>query len=339
MARAAARDNWAVTYIETLGWSPFPKTARVIDDTTVVRMRNIIPFAGKAMCRPSRAINWAATNMGKLRKEINSSDIVLAFDPLWNGFMDSGNTKLIYDCLDAYEFQPQYSRTMSAKALKKSELRIATAAHQLFTSSPLLSSKKASDWGRADVQTARGAIEPWANQAECEHRAKSLTGITKKRALFVSALDEYKIDLPSLARMARQNCDWEFVVYGQPVFGWSSNLNLFLSMPNVTYRGRASIAQVAADPIGYDLGIVCLSRSEYSRYSFPLKTWDYLSLGIPVFAINAPSLEGIDGVKSMSPTGDARLADYDFSRHNFRRYIETAFANTSEQRWKLVSGS
>jgi teichuronic acid biosynthesis glycosyltransferase TuaH len=62
------------------------------------------------------------------------------------------------------------------------------------------------------------------------------------------------------------------------------------SMPSVRYIGPVPSAEVPAYLAAMDVGITPYRDTEFNRASFPLKTLEYLSAGLPVVASNLPAM-------------------------------------------------
>ncbi len=63
-----------------------------------------------------------------------------------------------------------------------------------------------------------------------------------------------------------------------------------VSKPSVLYVGAVSSAEVPAYLAGVDIGLTPYTDSDFNRASFPLKSLEYLSVGLPVVASDLPSM-------------------------------------------------
>lgn len=150
----------------------------------------------------------------------------------------------------------------------------------------------------------------------------------------MSALDSYKVDVLRFAAVVRANPGWDFEIYGAAVLTDDGAWRRILDEPNAHHHGPVPFARIAADAEGFELGLVVLAETEYNRSSFPLKTWDYLSLGLPVLAWNAPALAGVDGVHAMNATAD--LNAYLGTAEARHAWIDEAYRNTADRRWETL---
>lgn len=333
---AARRAGWDVHYVETIGWNPRPPKPRQINGINVTRMWNILPFAGKAFFEPSRWTNRYASGRRFLHNLLDTSDLVLIYDPLFSVKKKSWHAKMLYDCVDAYEAQPQYSGPVSRLLLQHFETRLARQCKSATSTSSTLTAHKKAKWGDVKIATLVGAFEPWEEQDDRLATVVRTKKVRAKKAILVSALDRYKLDLKFLSDLANANKEWQFVVYGKSIWGSSAEVQNYLNFSNVTYEGVKSFDQIIASQSDAAVGLIALSDSEYSRYSFPLKLWDYLASGLPVLAYNAPSVPVMPGVVHASNSDlDLDLVvnqDCDPSA-----LVSTAYRNTSDDRWKAVS--
>lgn len=292
-ARAAARDGWRVRYVETVGFAPVPRRPTARDGVDVVPAWNPLPWGGRPRNRLRRRVNTVATALLP-RSSGRRFDAALVYDPLV-GAAAAGlrATRRVYDCVDAYEYQPQYAD--DADRFLAEEAHFARRADVRLATSATLADHKAAAWERT-VHTVVGAFEPWIPRKDAL-RLVAATPPSGRRALIVSALDDYKVDFPLLYRVATANPGWEFDVVGGAVFGGIGPLAArFLALDNVHHLGVADFPTLQRSGVVYGLGLMALSHSDYSRYSFPLKTWDYFCLGLPVLAFGAPGLVGISAV-------------------------------------------
>jgi hypothetical protein len=337
LARAASKSGWTVSYIETIGWKVKKPTSRTDSGVSVEALWNLSPYAGKSTMRLSRSINRTLSLRGSLRGVLDDADLVVNFDPLFDLPPDVTDGRVIYDCLDAYETQPQFARSSrSRKLLLASESRVANRSSARTATSRTLAESKCRQWGGIDVITLHGAFEPWGSSQDMHQRYDVGRSITSRKALVVSALDEYKVDLQYLSKLANANPAWQFAVYGKAIWGITQRIRDYLALPNVGYFGPRSFEKIGQENPDAAVGIISMSASKYSEYSFPLKSWDYLALGLPVVALNAVALKNIAGIHHVS--NEAVALDQIANESNFDGHslIDLAYKNTSACRWERL---
>lgn len=326
-------------YVETVGFAPLPRRPASRDGVLVVPGWNPLPWGGRPRNRLRRRINTAATGLLTRLTGCRLFDAALVYDPLV-GATGAGlpATRRVYDCVDAYEYQPQYID--DAERFCTEELRFACRADARVATSATLARHKAAAWNRT-VHTVVGAFEPWISRTE----ALALVAASPprgRRALIVSALDEYKVDFDLLHRVAVANPGWEFDVVGGAVFGGiGPRAARFLALDNVRHLGVVDFPTLQRSGVAYGLGLMALSPSPYSRYSFPLKTWDYLSLGLPVLALGAPGLREVAGVthcdadtSGADPTSlDECVEDAEYTA---AERVASAYNHSADARWDQI---
>lgn len=321
--------------MSTVGLHVMPPKARSLDDVQIVSAWNLLPWAAKAPSRTQRRLNALLTRhaLGS-----NGADIVVAFDPLAADLaatLGDGLPALLYHCLDAYEFQPQFSR--HRHQLIHEERKLARRVAVRAASASTLAIHKESQWNAGPVATLLGAFEAWRPQFELDARIRSIgkTKTENRSALLVSALDPYKVDIALLDAIAEQSPRWTIHVVGATVFGSTPNLEHFLARPNVRHHGALGLRDIEQIAAGCSVGIIALSQTNYSRFSFPLKTWDYMALGLPVLAANAPALAGLPGVHQLlEPSLDQQELDVPSTTQRLDLLEFACGPNSVDERWR-----
>lgn len=124
-------------------------------------------------------------------------------------------------------------------------------------------------------------------------------GIDRERPVvgYVGSIDS-RVDVPLLARLARENPAWQVVVAG-PVRGVdASPLD---GIPNLLRLGPVSREQLPALVSAFDVGLVPFVESDFTRALCPLKIYDYLAAGIGVAATPFAPLEEVREVVRVAP--------------------------------------
>jgi hypothetical protein len=335
LARAAALDGWDVTYIETIGWGYRPSGTGDYG-IEVSHSLNFMPFAAQPARGSFRGINQFLTSRKPgIRKPFQA---VVTYDPFSRSLLQKLQpSRTVYDCVDAYEFQPQYAHPSNQDRLRSNEKSLALTVDICVSTSPELSALKAKEWG-VHVHTLVGALERPQTRLELEGTESRLRNSPEQTALLVTALDGYKFDPLPVMSWIDSNPDWNITVAGREIHGGNSTIKEFLSHGRVNFVGSVKSEDVPELAKGASFGWVSLTNSPYSRYSFPLKTWDYMFAGLPVLAANAPSLEGIPGVTSF----DSNVASHhSYYEKNLYRFLPSqlraiAEANDATSRWNKL---
>lgn len=108
----------------------------------------------------------------------------------------------------------------------------------------------------------------------------------------VGALDEYKIDLDMMARVARARPNWQFVFVGKPVVHPKSRVVKQLqALPNMRFTGVIARHEVPRYVAGFDVCMIPYRLSAYNKSSFPLKFWEFMATGRPIVVSGLPELK------------------------------------------------
>ena len=67
-----------------------------------------------------------------------------------------------------------------------------------------------------------------------------------------------------------------------------------IARPNVTYLGRRPYEELPSYLKLIDVGLVPYGDTEFNRWSFPMKTLEYLAAGRPVVATSLPAIRSLD---------------------------------------------
>ncbi|MEV7662439.1 glycosyltransferase [Paenarthrobacter sp. NPDC089316] len=169
--------------------------------------------------------------------------------------------------------------------LRNSLQRNIDAADVITAVSSGLASKMSRFSGRA-VETLPNGCRPPSSPAPAELRMPV--------AALVGQLNE-RLDMDVLDSLADAGVD--ILVIGprtdsNPVTG--QRLEAFLGRENVDWRGPTTPANLAQLLRLASVGITPYADTEFNRSSFPLKTLEYLSAGLPVVATDLPSLRSLE---------------------------------------------
>jgi teichuronic acid biosynthesis glycosyltransferase TuaH len=85
-----------------------------------------------------------------------------------------------------------------------------------------------------------------------------------------------------------------------------ARLHSLIGKPSVRYLGPVHYSEVPAQLAAIDVGITPYADSDFNRASFPLKTLEYLSLGIPAVATGLPAMRWLRAdLEEVLPAGVA----------------------------------
>jgi hypothetical protein len=319
LALAARNAGWRVTFLETIGHRTLPKGAQIEDGIEVIHAWNILPFAAQASNRRRRTINLLLTYFRYfLTRDFN---LIITFDPLAADLIEKfPNTPKHYDILDAYEFQPQYARMKDSSHLISCEAATIEACESISAVSDNLARYKASLFEKKILHLAGCHDHSLPDSEPQELKIRPIM----KRAIVVSALDSYKFDPRPVRDWLDVNPDWSLTLIGKAIQTHDSDLFELIRHPRVDYLGAIAHDQISTHLAEADFGWISLSESAYSLFSFPLKVWDYLAAGLPIYTANfyCPELDfGVLRVGSEK--------EFNLSRH--REYVNRIQSATARE--------
>jgi hypothetical protein len=262
-------------------------------------------------------------------------ELMIVFDPLAAEAIERLPCgRSIYDCLDLYSQQPQFSDPRDKAALTAAELRLARAVDLVCTSSSALAQRF--EALGIHPRVARGALArpQWAPPPPRRHDALS----DGPAAIYVGALDAYKVDMEVFRRLLDVRSDLRLVIIGGLEYEDPQSLEEIEALAH--HRRVSHIGPIQRDNLGGwleagDFGIVAMSDTEYSVNSFPLKYWDYQWAGLPVLAVGCIALEDGLGVVSCDDPASINQEMIDSVlglRQGAGEYIENAANNAATER-------
>lgn len=302
-------ENVDVLFIETLGWKPMPqlRSTPSTDRIRVLHAWNLIPRAGRPTWWVARMINAYLTCLQILwtHREFWRADLVVTFDPLSRALVRLLRAKTsLYDCLDLYAEQPQYSSWPSQQqALTSAEQRLARSVTRVSVSAqPLLSR-----FSNVSVDPIYSAGAPMPLGVSPTAPCSSDDPGVVIRCLYVGALDHYKVDYDVFYALLALEPRIRISLIGKKHHAsedTDSRLAQLALHDRIEFHepvGRDALAEVFQR---FDFGIIAMRPSQYSDHSFPLKLWDYLEAGKPVIASGSRAMsEPRPGVVAVSDAG------------------------------------
>lgn len=289
-----------VLYLDTKGYAPRRPSPQVVSGVRVSHTWNVLPFTGRAWAGFSREVNFRLTDtFGEVRSF--RPDLAITYDPLSRVLVSNWRCPVIYDCVDAYETQPQFGGPVSTPLLRREERRLAARVTKVVVTSPGLLQRFAGLPALTEVVPNAGPV-PEAIDFSAVAAAQ---GRGVPVAAYVGAFDSYKIDAKLMLGLIRARPDWTFRLAGALGFGdrISPEVRTIVAEHNVDYRGIIPREGLRDFLSGASVGLAIGSRSQYSETSFPLKVWDYLASGLAVVAVNLPTVAGL-GHDVYTPSAD-----------------------------------
>jgi glycosyltransferase involved in cell wall biosynthesis len=135
------------------------------------------------------------------------------------------------------------------------------------------------------------------------------------RVGFFGGLDDYVVDMPLLADVARGVSRASLVLIGDA----TCSMEEVTSASNVHWLGFRDYADIPALGRGFDVAIMPWLNNEWIRYANPIKLKEYLALGLPVVSTDYPEVEAY--------RGEIRVAD---RREDFVGLVNEALDNPGD---------
>lgn len=131
-----------------------------------------------------------------------------------------------------------------------------------------------------------------------------LAAIPHPRIGYYGSLDD-GADRSMILHAARALPDHHFVLIGRVL----TDLSALAALPNVHLLGKKPYAEIPYYGKGFDLGFMLFEQNEWIYNCSPLKTKEYLALGLPVVSCPVREIElELADVVSTVTTGDAFVA-------------------------------
>jgi glycosyltransferase involved in cell wall biosynthesis len=121
---------------------------------------------------------------------------------------------------------------------------------------------------------------------------------------FFGAMDEYRMDLDLMVKIARSVSHGTLVLVGPA----QMDLSRLKAEPNVRCIGQVTPDQLGPHAAQFDVGIIPFLRNSFNLQSSPVKLKEYLALGLPVVATDLPAYRPYAGLIETAEDHDGFLA-------------------------------
>ncbi len=111
-----------------------------------------------------------------------------------------------------------------------------------------------------------------------------LAAVPHPRVGFFGGIDDYVVDLPLVRRLAQALPDVSVVLVGAA----TCPLDDLLALPNVHWLGMKPYDEIPRYGAGFDVAIMPWLQNDWIRFCNPVKTKEYLALGLPVVTTPYP---------------------------------------------------
>lgn len=154
-----------------------------------------------------------------------------------------------------------------------------------------------------------------------------------------------KVDIRAMIDMALRRSQWSILLMG-PRTGWNESRQTtfqeFLKLPNAYYIEGKSASELPRYWNALDVGIMnYVKEGTWVNYGFPLKMFEYFSVGKPVVGTNLPSIRKYSDYLEIVPDGGDWVVSVEKAMSNdgpdgAQRRIDLARQNSWEVRCRFI---
>lgn len=218
---------------------------------------------------------------------------------------------LVYDCVDNYIGFPEsstfYNATVSKEQLIEQEKYLTAQADVVFASAPGLVDRLKQYNKNVIFAPNVGDYERFKDVKKyVSEIPDDLKKIPRPRIGYIGALDEYKLDLNLIKKMATDYVSYSFIYIGQLGLKdaeGNKTYNEILNLPNVHFLGTRPYQEKHKYMAGFDVDHIPYVLNDYTVGGcFPVKFHDSLAAGLPVVVTDMPAYAPFKDVCYISKT-------------------------------------
>jgi glycosyltransferase involved in cell wall biosynthesis len=284
-----------------------------------------LPVYGPRLLRTANAalvrwqVQWALR-----RLRMHQPHIIVTVPTAWDVISPMARSSLIVNRSDKYS---SYGEANTAAMAQLESNLLAHADAAVYVSHRLLEEER--------LSLLRGEAHFLGHGVDYAHFAKAtqndspedLRSIRSPRIGFFGGIDDYVIDLELLEKVAREIPDASLILIGAA----TCDMTALTSYPNVYWLGFRPYQEIPRYGAGFDVAIMPWLQNEWIANCNPIKTKEYLALGVPVVSTYYPESDYVDDVIAVA-----------MDHEEFVRYVRAALAgrgvSTEKQRRERVRG-
>jgi len=293
---ADLRHQWARAF----RWLGGPR--QVAPNLWIYTLPPVIPFF--QMFRwINRLNNWLLRPILRTQlKRLGFDRLILwTYTPHSGDFVGQlGEALAVYECVDEFSAARGLVRAETIRALEQ-EL-IARCDLLIVTAQALHDSKK--DAARRIILIPNGAEVAHFNKAAdpATPITPALAGLPQPIVGFLGAV-QYWVDVPLLARIARQHPEWSVVLVGPP--GLLVDLSELERLPNAHLLGRVPYADLPGYLRAFDVCLNPYKMDGVAEGCSPIKLYEYLATGKPIVSVDMPEAHQFEHLIHVARDADA----------------------------------
>jgi glycosyltransferase involved in cell wall biosynthesis len=201
-----------------------------------------------------------------------------------------GEKLVVYDCVDEYAAFPAYKNRKNK--ISETEKRLMRKADLVITSSEGLFRSKKPFNARTYLVNNVGDFAHFARAFTDDlPRPEDIKKIRKPVIGFVGALDDYKVDLELLDRVAEDRPDYSIVLIGSAgKMSRAATISSLKKRPNVHFLGEKPYGLLPNYLKSFDACIIPYNLNDYTENCFPIKFFEFMASGKPIITTGLPAL-------------------------------------------------
>lgn len=213
-------------------------------------------------------------------------DLVVTLPTAWQVAHRLGGRSVVVNRSDRYSSLPE-ANTALVEEFERTMLMRCDAA--VYVSAELLEAE------RSMVEAGRGEPVLLGHGVDLDHFSPAvrpaepadLARVPRPRIGFFGGIDDYVVDLPLVRRTAEEMPDASVVLVGAA----TCPLDDLTALPNVHWLGQKPYAEIPAYGLGFDVAIMPWLDNDWIRFCNPIKTKEYLALGLAIVTTAYPEAD------------------------------------------------
>lgn len=239
-----------------------------------------------------------------------------------------GASKTIYHCVDDYgEFTDaprEAYEEMEKRLLRLADLTVVSAK-------PLMARRE--QYARKISYVPHGVnLGFFAEQLAKSVHLADLDDLEGPVAGFVGRIGDW-IDVPLIARCAREMPDWNFVVIGPT----NIDVSPFANVPNLRFLGMKAHEEIPHYIQRFDVCLLPFVDNKVTVSVNPLKVYEYLAVGKPVVSVPMPEIEGMSHVVRVAKRPEFPAAIRDAHKKDTPEQRARRIEAVATQSWGVIA--
>ena len=287
LAKQVLQGRWSLRRLVTGSYTAVPQRGQVASPTVFTPLSLAV----------SEAPNLVGFSLRRMKSQfggfLNGDAVLWVYNPAMEEYIEKiPHRFLVYDCVDDYPSMANYARLGLSEEIAAQEERVARQADVCFATTRWLAEKLSGYSSNVHYVGNAGDYERFAEVPRLKQQVpKELAGIPQPRIGFTGAIDEYKLNLPLLVKLAKAYPDLSLVLVGpQGVADTEPNLAELKKLSNVHFIGVRPYEEMPAFFAGFAAYIIPYNLNDYTlKGCFPVKFLDALAAGLPTVVTNLPA--------------------------------------------------